>query len=81
MIRVYWVPTWHHSYRGRITAEYDGLLDFKTSGKRPTSGYIPRFRNVYKQETDFLRGYASNLPSHPQCQIPLAARQRGHLHR
>ncbi len=50
-----------HSYRGRITAEYDRLLDFKTSGKRPTSGYIPRFRNVYKQETDFLRGYASNL--------------------
>ncbi len=50
-----------HSYRGRITADYDGFLDFKNSGKRPTSGYIPRFRNVYTQETDFLRGYASNL--------------------
>ncbi len=50
-----------HSYRGRITAEYDGFLDVKTSGKRPTSAYIPRFRNVYQQETDFLRGYASNL--------------------
>ena len=23
--------------------------------------YIPRFRNVYKQETDFLRGYASTF--------------------
>jgi choline dehydrogenase-like flavoprotein len=50
-----------HSYRGRITAEYDGDLDYTSAGKRPTSGYIPRFRNVYKQETDFLRGYASNL--------------------
>jgi choline dehydrogenase-like flavoprotein len=50
-----------HSYRGRITAEFDGELDKTTGGKRPTSGYIPRFRNVYKQETDFLRGYASNL--------------------
>jgi choline dehydrogenase-like flavoprotein len=50
-----------HSYRGRITAEYDGELDKTTGGKRPTSGYIPRFRNVFKQETDFLRGYASNL--------------------
>lgn len=50
-----------HSYRGRITAEYDGFLDFQTAGKRPTSGYIPRFRNVQQQETDFLRGYASNL--------------------
>ncbi len=50
-----------HSYRGRITAEYSGDLDKMTEGKRPTSAYIPRFRNVYKQETDFLRGYASNL--------------------
>ena len=50
-----------HSYRGRITAEYEGLLDYQTTGKRPTSGYLPRFRNVYRQETDFLRGYASNL--------------------
>lgn len=50
-----------HSYRGRITAEFDGMLDVTTEGKRPTSGYIPRFRNVYQQETDFLRGYASNL--------------------
>ena len=50
-----------HSYRGRITAEYDEDLGFTTEGRRPTSGYIPRFRNVYKQETDFLRGYASNL--------------------
>jgi hypothetical protein len=50
-----------HSYRGRITAEYEGLLGYQTTGKRPTSGYLPRFRNVYRQETDFLRGYASNL--------------------
>ena len=50
-----------HSYRGRVTAQYEGDLDQKTSGKRPTSAYIPRFRNVYRQETDFLRGYASNL--------------------
>jgi hypothetical protein len=30
-------------------------------GRRPTSGYIPRFRNVRKQETDFLRGYAAGF--------------------
>ena len=29
----------------------------------PTSGYIPRFRNVYRQETDFLRGYATSFYS------------------
>uniref|UniRef100_UPI003593D999 GMC family oxidoreductase n=1 Tax=Aquiflexum sp. TaxID=1872584 RepID=UPI003593D999 len=28
---------------------------------RPTSGYFPRFRNLHKQETDFLRGYAAGF--------------------
>ncbi|MEY4382755.1 MAG: hypothetical protein RI995_297 [Bacteroidota bacterium] len=59
-----------HSYRGRITAEFDGLLGVKSSGKRPTSAYIPRFRNVHQQETDFLRGYASNLTANRIVEKP-----------
>ena len=48
-----------HNYRARITAEYDGFKDTTTAGgRRPTGAYMPRFRNLYKQETDFLRGYA-----------------------
>jgi choline dehydrogenase-like flavoprotein len=50
-----------HNYRFRISAEYEGLKDYTVDGRRPTSGYIPRFRNVYKQETDFLRGYAAGF--------------------
>lgn len=50
-----------HNYRARISAEYNGYLDKKTEGGRPTSAYIPRFRNVRKQETDFLRGYAAGF--------------------
>lgn len=50
-----------HNYRAKIQAEYNGLLDFTTDGKSPTSGYIPRFRNVRKQETNFKRGYAAGL--------------------
>ena len=50
-----------HLYRGRISAEYDGHLDSTTEGRKPSSGYVPRFRNVYKQETDFLRGYAAGF--------------------
>ncbi len=50
-----------HNYRARISAEYEGLLDSTTAGGRPTSAYIPRFRNVHRQETDFLRGYASGF--------------------
>ena len=50
-----------HIYRARISAEYEGLTELSTDGRRPTSGYIPRFRNVEKQETDFLRGYAAGF--------------------
>lgn len=50
-----------HNYRGRISAEYDGFKDLTTDGRRPTSGYVPRFRNVFRQETDFLRGYAAGF--------------------
>ncbi|MEM1328730.1 MAG: GMC family oxidoreductase [Bacteroidota bacterium] len=50
-----------HNYRGKISAEYDGFADSKTKGGRPTSAYLPRFRNVRKQETDFLRGYAAGF--------------------
>jgi choline dehydrogenase-like flavoprotein len=50
-----------HNYRAHISAQYDGFPDTKTEGGRPTSAYIPRFRNVLKQETDFLRGYASGF--------------------
>ena len=47
-----------HNYRARMSAKYDGLLDSKTDGRTPTGAYLPRFRNLHKQETDFLRGYA-----------------------
>lgn len=50
-----------HNYRGKITAQHNGHQNFKTEGGRPTSAYLPRFRNVKKQETDFLRGYAAGF--------------------
>ena len=50
-----------HNYRARISARFEGMLDSKTEGGRPTGAYMPRFRNVYKQETDFLRGYATTF--------------------
>ena len=52
-----------HNYRARISGEYDGFKEFTTDGSRPNGGYIPRFRNVFKQETDFLRGYAAGFYS------------------
>ena len=54
-----------HNYRATIHAEYDGFPEFTTQGAKPTSHYVPRFRNIYKQETDFLRGYAAGFGAHP----------------
>jgi choline dehydrogenase-like flavoprotein len=50
-----------HNYRARISAEYEGFQEFTKYGNRPNGCYIPRFRNVRKQETDFLRGYAAGF--------------------
>jgi choline dehydrogenase-like flavoprotein len=50
-----------HNYRAHISAQYEGMKESKTEGRRPTSAYIPRFRNLVKQETDFLRGYAAGF--------------------
>jgi choline dehydrogenase-like flavoprotein len=50
-----------HNYRARIHAQYEGFADQKTEGRRMSSAYVPRFRNLYKQETDFLRGYAAGF--------------------
>ncbi len=46
-----------HEYRGNITATLDGFGDKYEYGRKPTAAMLPNFRNVYKQEMDFLRGY------------------------
>ncbi len=50
-----------HNYRARIAARYEGMLDHKPDGSRPSYAYVPRFRNLRKQEMDFLRGYATTF--------------------
>jgi choline dehydrogenase-like flavoprotein len=46
-----------HQYRGQGFASFDGYQDQYYYGRRPTSAFMPSFRNVHKQEMDFLRGY------------------------
>ena len=55
-----------HNYRATVYAEYDGYADKHTTGREPTTSYLPRFRNVKKQETDFLRGYAAGFGARRQ---------------
>lgn len=54
-----------HNYSARISAQFDGLKEFTTIGRNPAGGgYMPRFRNLFKQETNFLRGYASGFSAY-----------------
>ncbi|NVJ85388.1 MAG: GMC family oxidoreductase [Algoriphagus sp.] len=46
-----------HNYRGTLSARYEGFEDKYYFGRRPTAIMMPNFRNVKKQEMDFLRGY------------------------
>jgi choline dehydrogenase-like flavoprotein len=46
----------HHN-GGGATASFSGLSDRYYRGRRATSMYIPRFRNVGKREDKFMRGY------------------------
>lgn len=48
-----------HNYRGTVTATYEGFEDVYYYGRRPTSVAMPSFRNVHKQEENFMRGYMS----------------------
>ncbi len=50
-----------HNYRPYITAQYEGFKDRTTDGRAFASAYVPRFRNLLRQDTDFLRGYASSF--------------------
>jgi choline dehydrogenase-like flavoprotein len=45
------------NYRGSISASIEGFKDDYYYGRRPVSPLMPNFRNVYKQEEDFQRGY------------------------
>ena len=46
-----------HNYRGSMLASFDGFTDQYYYGRRPTTAFMPSFRNVFQQDTDFLRGY------------------------
>lgn len=46
-----------HNYRGSMNADFDGMEDQYYKVRRAAECVIPNFRNLKKQETDFLGGY------------------------
>ncbi len=46
-----------HHFRVGARGEYPGFQDRYYSGRRPNGIYIPRFRNIKEQRTDYIRGF------------------------
>lgn len=46
-----------HNYRGLVSATYEGLEDRYYYGRRPSIPIIANYRNLEKQETDYVGGF------------------------
>lgn len=46
-----------HNYRGSVTGIFKGYEDKYYYGRNPTNPIIANYRNLHKQDTDFLGGY------------------------
>jgi choline dehydrogenase-like flavoprotein len=46
-----------HHFRTGASGVVEGFADKYEYGRRPTGIYIPRFRNVYDDKRDYLRGF------------------------
>ena len=46
-----------HNYRASVSGTYDGFTDKYTFGRNPTSPMIANYRNLHKQDTDYLGGF------------------------
>jgi len=46
-----------HHFRAGAEGEIDGLEDRYYNGRRPTGFYIPRYRNLFGDRRDYLRGF------------------------
>ncbi len=46
-----------HHFRVGANGTIDGLTDHDVYGRRPTGFYIPRYRNLFGDKRDYLRGF------------------------
>lgn len=46
-----------HNYRGSVTATFEGFRDRYYYGRKPSIPIIANYRNLHKQDTDYLGGF------------------------
>jgi choline dehydrogenase-like flavoprotein len=48
-----------HNYRASVSASLDGMEDKYYSGRNPTEPIIANYRNLHKQDTDYVGGFTT----------------------
>ena len=48
-----------HNYRASVSAALDGMEDKYYSGRNPTEPIIANYRNLHRQDTDYLGGFTT----------------------
>jgi len=67
----------HHNYRASAHGTLDGFEDQYVYGRNPTECILVNFRNVGKQETDFVGGYTTFTGGYRTRGVPAAERVGG----
>lgn len=49
------------NYRGNVTGFFEGFESTYYYGRRPTMAIVPNFRNMYKQDSNFLGSYLTRI--------------------
>lgn len=53
-----------HNYRASVSAEIDGMEDSYYYGRNPTEPIIANYRNLHKQDTDYVGGFTTFMGAH-----------------
>ncbi|MBD0277060.1 MAG: GMC family oxidoreductase [Flavisolibacter sp.] len=53
-----------HNYRGRIGATVEGYEDKYYYGRNPTEPILANYRNLHKQDTDYVGGFTTFMGAH-----------------
>jgi choline dehydrogenase-like flavoprotein len=49
----------HHNYRASVNGQLDGLEDKYFYGRNPTEPILANYRNLHKQDTDYVGGFTT----------------------
>lgn len=61
----------HHNYRVEASGRIDGFLDKYFYGRNPTECILANFRNLGKQDTDFVGGYTTFTGAYRERGLPV----------